>query len=134
MKSQIKERRNECCRRERERERILIVDDERGLCALLRKALSVDYEVLVAHSGAKAIEILKKQDPELVIIDNHMPGIDGIETIRRIKETDSRCNFIMMSGLMDIDLFKKAEKLGVRYCFSKPFNLDELKKTIKKIL
>lgn len=99
----------------------------------VKKNLSEDYNVSFAHSGEEAIEASKNLDPALAIVDHHMPGLNGIETIKRITEVDRKCKFILMSGLMDIDLFKSAEKLGVHYCFSKPFNLDEIKNAVKEI-
>lgn len=113
---------------------ILIVDDEKTMCSLFSKMFSKDCEVLSAYSGKEAVGLFRKRKPLLVITDYHMAGIDGIETIKRIKKISSECRFILVFSGIGTRELKKAEKLGVDYIISKPFNLGELKKTIKKAL
>lgn len=113
---------------------ILIVDDEKTMCSLFSKMFSKDYEVLSAYSGEEAVDLFRKRKPLLVITDYHMAGIDGIETIKRIKKINSGCRFILVFSGIERHELKQAEKLGVDYIISKPFNLNELKKTIKEVL
>lgn len=113
----------------------MIVEDEKDIRFLFKKIFSPEYKVLTVHSGEEAIDIFKKQDPEIAIIDYHLPGIDGIETIKRIKRINNKCEFIIISSPVTIhEIRSRGEMLGVKHCFSKPFKLDKIKKAIKEVL
>lgn len=119
----------------KEMRKILIVDDEKEYLKVFGMIFHNDgYRVLTASSGEKAIEKYKSYNPELVIIDHHMPGLNGLETIERIKKVNYKCTFIMISGLLDINLINRAKQLGVRHCYSKPVKLYEIKKIVSEEL
>jgi two-component system KDP operon response regulator KdpE len=66
---------------------ILVVDDDHKILRLLRTTLTPEFQVAQAERGADALEILERQRPDLVVLDIIMPGMDGLEVLKRIRET-----------------------------------------------
>lgn len=113
---------------------ILLVDDEKELLGIFTRIFGNDgYRVLTATSGEEAIEISKKCFPELIIMDYHLPGINGLKTVAKIKAINDNCIFVMVSGVMDADLAKKAKRLGVQYCFSKPLKVETVNELLEEV-
>jgi two-component system, NtrC family, sensor kinase len=100
---------------------LLIIDDEEGIRKLLALSLESDgYEVSTAASGEEGIEIFKSKSPGIVLTDIKMPGIDGIEVLKRIKELSPDTEVIMISGHGDMDLAIEALKLEASDFLNKP--------------
>ena len=78
--------------------RILIVDDDEGTREALEEILEDDYDVVCAEEGQVALEKLNQEDFDLVLLDLIMPGMDGIETLKRIKAYDKQIDVIMVSA------------------------------------
>ena len=107
--------------------KILTVDDEMGIDSFFYEFFSArNYEVLYAESGKEAIEIVKKDKPQIVLLDVKMKGMDGIETLKEIKEIDKDVVVIMVTAIKDEDTVKKAMELGASglcgsgYCGADP--------------
>jgi two-component system response regulator AtoC len=116
-------------------EKILVVDDELFVRELLLEFLSTqDYEVSLADSGEKAVKLLQTQPVDLILLDLKMPGIDGIETLRQMKEIDPNALAIIMTGYPTIESSIDALRHGAYDYVIKPFKLNELKSTIEKAL
>lgn len=114
---------------------ILIVDDERVLRNLFNKALTEEgYNVLVAENGEKAIDVVKKDEPDLVLLDIRMPGMGGMDVLRRLKAIRSGLPVVILTGYGTIDSARVAMMLGAHDYVTKPFNLDYLKAVIKDAL
>lgn len=115
---------------------ILIVDDDKSICMLIKSILSVEknYEVTTTSSGEACLKYIREQMPDLVLLDIQMPGIDGIETLKRIKEYDSRIPVVMMSAHGTIEKAVKSMKLGAYDFISKPLERDRLLITAKNAL
>lgn len=110
---------------------ILTVDDEIGIDSFFYEFFTArDYEVLNAASGKEAIEIVKNKRPRIVLLDIQMRGMDGIETLRRIKEIDKGIVVIMVSGVKDEDIINKALGLGADDYITKPLSLEYLEKVV----
>lgn len=106
---------------------ILLVDDEADLREVLDISLSdTGYEVLTAENGAQALNILKENDIPVVITDIKMPGIDGIELLRKIKNKNPETEVIMLTGHGDLDLAIKSLKHKATDFITKPINDDAL--------
>jgi PAS domain S-box-containing protein len=106
---------------------ILLVDDEADLRQVLDISLSDSgYEVLTAENGAQALNILKENDIPVVITDIKMPGIDGIELLRKIKNKNPETEVIMLTGHGDLDLAIKSLKHEAIDFITKPINDDAL--------
>jgi len=109
---------------------VLIVDDEEVIRDFFARTLT-EYRVLTAASGEEALSIIKKDRPDLVLLDIKMPGIDGIETLRRIKEFDASIAVIMLSAYGTLQANMEAARLGAYSSIAKPFDLKEMKSVIK---
>ncbi len=115
--------------------RILIIDDEAGVRKILSKVLKKEgYKVLTAASGEKAIKIVKNKKVDLTLVDLKMPGIDGVETIRRIRKSDSSVINVIITGYGEMKSVKEATDLGVFDYITKPFDLKYIKALIKHLL
>lgn len=112
--------------------KILVVDDEQGILDFFKKALGKEgYEVITCLNGIEALEKVRKEKPDLVILDVKMPGIDGIETLKRIKWLNKKAIVIMLTAYGTLDSAKEALKLGAQDYITKPFKLDYVKEVIK---
>ena len=112
---------------------VLIVDDEEIIRDFFKRTLS-EYRVLTAASGEEALYIVKKDRPDLVLLDLKMPGIDGIETLRRIKNIDPSIAVIILSAHGTLKTSLEAARLGAYDSIAKPFDLEEMKLVIKEAL
>ncbi len=114
---------------------ILIVDDEILTLNNLKKSLEKeDYEVLLADSGEAALEMVGRYKPQLILLDLMLPGISGIEVLRRVKEIDRETIIIMMSAYEILEKAVESMKLGAYDYLLKPFRVSDLKHTIRRAL
>lgn len=114
---------------------ILIVDDEPGILSTLSGVLSDEgHSVMTAGDGESALKKIKEGLPSLVLLDIWMPGIDGIETLTRIKAAFPELVVIMMSGHGSIETAVKATKLGAYDYIEKPVSLEKVTLLIRHAL
>jgi len=114
---------------------ILIIDDEIIIRKLFTRLLTREkYKVLTAVDGKKGIEIVKKEKLDLVILDLKMPGIDGIEVLKRIKEINKNIRVIIITAFGTIKSASDALNLGADDFISKPFDIAKIRMTIKNVL
>jgi len=112
---------------------ILVVDDEKDICEVLDISLSdIGYKVYTAENGEKALRIFREVNPPIVLTDIRMPGIDGIELLRRIKQKNRDTEVIMITGHGDMDLAIKSLKLEATDFVTKPINDDVLEIALKR--
>jgi excisionase family DNA binding protein len=109
---------------------VLVVDDEEVIRDFFIRTLT-EYRVLAASSGEDALSMIKKDKPDLVLLDIKMPGIDGIETLRKIKEIDRNIVVIMLSAFATLENNITAARLGAYTSIAKPFDLEEMQSVIK---
>ncbi len=112
-----------------ERETILVVDDEPEICDLVGEFLARrGYRVKTASGGEKALAAIKAETPDLVLLDIYMPGMNGVEVVRRLKSNGllSKLGVIMLTASQEEPLLQEALNLGAFDVLSKPVNLDEL--------
>lgn len=111
--------------------KILTVDDQMGIDSFFYEFFTArNYEVFNALSGKEAIKIVEKEKPRIVLLDINMRGMDGIETLKRIKEIDKDVSVIMVTGVKDEDTEKKAKELGADDYITKPLSLEYLDKVV----
>lgn len=111
--------------------KILTVDDEMGVDSFFYEFFTRrNFEVLSALSGREAIELVKEESPRLVLLDVRMRGMDGLETLKKIKQIDKDVKVIMVSGVDDDETIKRAKKLGADDYVVKPFSLEYLEKVV----
>jgi two-component system NtrC family response regulator len=103
--------------------RIMVVDDEEGMCDFLRYLLEGEgYEVDHANNGADALVKLRANGTDLVLADIKMPGMDGLEMLRQIKEVDPNIVVIVMTGYSSLETAIKAIKYNAHNYLTKPFD------------
>jgi two-component system response regulator (stage 0 sporulation protein F) len=114
---------------------ILIVDDEKDLCTILSDSLSQDhYRVVTAFNGKEALQLAKKEKPDLILLDIKMPGMDGIEVLRKIKKMKKEIVVIMFTAYGTLETARKAMKLSAYDYVTKPVDLFLLKSLVKEVL
>lgn len=116
-------------------DRVLVVDDSKAIRDLLYGFLITEgYEVDLASSGKEALELARNNNPQVVLLDVRMPGIDGLETCRRLRaEKKTRYIPVIMItgyGANNID----ADDVGADDFMDKPFNLSELRMRLKSAI
>lgn len=110
---------------------ILTVDDEMGIDSFFYEFFTLrQYEVLNASNGREAVEIVKRRHPRIILLDIQMRGIDGIETLKRIREIDRNAKIIMVTGVKDADIAAKAIEFGADDYITKPLSLEYLEKVV----
>lgn len=115
--------------------KILIIDDEQIIRERMSKLLQLDdYETVTAGDGLTGLEMLEQEKPEVALVDIKMPGMDGIEVLRRAKEQALETEFIMITGHGGIETAIEALKIGAFGYIQKPVEYDELEIEIKRAL
>jgi two-component system response regulator AtoC len=113
--------------------KILVVDDEPILRDSLEVALKTSgYEVLTARTGEEGLGRFKKENPDLILLDHWLPGINGDEVLRRIKDEDPEIPIIIMTAQGSIEMAVNLMKMGAFDFLVKPFELDQMEDLIKK--
>ncbi|MFN3740452.1 MAG: sigma-54-dependent transcriptional regulator, partial [Thermodesulfovibrionales bacterium] len=114
---------------------ILVIDDEEGIRDSLKGILEDEgYEVLTAPSAEEGMKIFEEQSPDLVLLDIWLPGIDGIEALKSMRDRRPSIPVIMISGHGTIELAVKASKLGAYDFLEKPLSLERVLITVKRAL
>ena len=109
---------------------ILVIDDEMGPRESLRMLLKPDYSVHTADCVEAGLKFLKEKQPDTIVMDIRMPGMTGIEGLRRIREIDPHLSVIMLTGFGALDTAKEALRLGANDYISKPFDAGEMRAVI----
>ena len=101
----------------------------------VRRILEVHgYEVQEASNGDAALALIERDPPALVLCDVTMPGMDGTEVVRAIRERGSRVPIVLFSGYADFPLEQRLEPDAYEAFLAKPFTIEGLMNTIKKVL
>lgn len=113
---------------ELDKKKVLIVDDQNGIRVLLMEVFSSEgYNTFQASNGKLALEIVKNDAPDLVLLDMKIPGMDGLEILKHVKAIDRNIKVIMMTAYGELDMIKEATDLGALMHFTKPFDIDEMR-------
>ncbi len=113
--------------------KILIVDDELPVRESLKAILGKDYELLIASSGEEALHLMR-EEPAIVLLDILMPDMDGFEVLGRIKRHSPDTVIIMITAVNVVKSAVKAMKLGVYNYITKPFEIEEIRSIVRKVL
>ena len=116
-----------------DKNKILVVDDDSSIINFLKEVLELDYELKTAASGEEALRLIESFKPEIVLLDVMMPGIDGYETCRRIKENEqsTHVKILFLSAKVTLEERLKGYKVGGDDYVTKPFETEELLAKIK---
>ena len=116
-------------------QRILIVDDEADTCANLSDILTdLGYQVDTANDGFAALELVKKNDYDIALLDLRMPGMDGVELYRRIREVSAGTVAIVVTAYASSDTAKSARAAGAWQILPKPVNIGSLLNLVSEAL
>jgi len=116
--------------------RILAVDDNIINLATIEQELKSKYEVITVNSGARAVRFLSREQPDLVLLDIQMAVMDGLETLRKIRnlKNGSSIPVIMLTSKKDKDTVIEGSKLGIMDYVIKPFDSQDLHNRIERAL
>lgn len=107
--------------------KILVVDDEVKECELLRRFFEKKgYTVITSNNGMDAIEKVQNESPDIMLLDIKMPGMDGVEVLKCVREFNKKIGILMVTAVMDEDIAKSAMKLGADEYITKPIDLEHL--------
>lgn len=115
--------------------KILVVDDDVHVRMMLEAILeSEGYSVVLAQSGPEALAMMKEEQPSLVLLDYMMPGMNGLDVLREIKKTHGQTKVIIVTGHGNEKLSIEMLKSGAADYIQKPFAMDQLLSSIKRVL
>lgn len=111
--------------------KILVVDDEVKACELLKRFLEAKgYEVIMSHSGEDAIEKVKSEKPDAMLLDIRMPGMEGTEVLKRVREFNKDIGIIMVTAVKEEETGKEALRSGADEYITKPIDFEYLETSI----
>ena len=114
--------------------RILVADDDRALAETLRRGLEENgHQVILAFDGTDALEIVQVQDFELLILDVMMPGIDGLNVVRRVRDTRNQTPIIMLTARDGMEDMARSLDQGADDYITKPFSFRVLLARIRAV-
>ncbi|MGH8095303.1 MAG: hybrid sensor histidine kinase/response regulator [Chthoniobacterales bacterium] len=112
--------------------KVLVIDDEMGPRESLRMLLKPSYQVHTADSVERGLQLLSEKKPDAIVMDIRMPGMTGIEGLRRIRQIDPHLSVIMLTGFGALETAKEALRLGANDYISKPFDAREMREVISR--
>jgi DNA-binding NtrC family response regulator len=116
------------------KELILIVDDKEADLITMKAVLEEGgFRTITANDGREAVSLVSKGRFDVIFLDIKMPGMDGVQTLKRIKEIDPKIPVVMMTGYSVEHLVRESLRCGAKMCIYKPFEATEIFKAIKKV-
>ena len=113
--------------------KLLVVDDEGEICDFLKSFFEErNYNVATANSGEQALDRVKHDKPQVVLLDIKMPGMDGIQTLREIKNKFPKTKVIMVTAIETRDKIEECLRLGADNYITKPLSLEYLENDVKE--
>ncbi len=115
--------------------KFLIVDDEPAVVDQVKELFEMrNYAVVTATSGEKALELVKKENPNIIILDICMPGVSGIDVLKEVKKSFPKTRVIMLTGIEDEATKDMAMELGASGYLTKPYSYVELIDMSRKLI
>ncbi|GAK07009.1 MULTISPECIES: response regulator [Geomicrobium] len=116
-------------------QRVLIVDDEAGIRKLIEAVLMEEgYYVHLASNGYQALEAMEKMTFELVMLDVKLPGLSGIDVLKKIRKQGSDVRVIMMTAYEELNFDKELHEQGVTASIAKPFDITVIRQLVEKAM
>jgi DNA-binding NtrC family response regulator len=114
--------------------KVLVIDDENLICWSLKQRLdNKGYQVLIAETGEKGLQLFEQHYPDIVFIDHKLPGIQGLEVLQKINALNEESVLVFMTAYGTIEMAVKAIKLGAFEYINKPFSFDEIEVVLDQI-
>ncbi|TLS51523.1 response regulator transcription factor [Paenibacillus antri] len=117
------------------RETVLVIDDDEKITSMLRRGLAFEgYGVRTARNGAEGLEAIRQEEPDVIVLDIMMPGVDGWEVCRRLREAGSRVPVLMLTAKDEVSDRVRGLDAGADDYLVKPFALEELLARVRALL
>ena len=116
------------------RKRVLLIDDDPRVRASLKMVLEPVYDILQASDGHEGLDVFRKDEPDLILLDVILPGTDGLAVLQTLRTESKVIPVIMLTGTKSVKTAVDAMKLGAADYLSKPFDVDELRIVIDRVL
>ena len=113
---------------------VLVVDDDEGMRDTLTAILKGEYRVTTAVTGEEALAILRREDVDLILLDVRLPGINGFEVLKIVKENYNLTEVIMISAITEVETAVQAMKTGAYHYITKEFDYDQLRSLVRNAL
>jgi two-component system response regulator (stage 0 sporulation protein F) len=113
---------------------IVVVDDDLGILESFDAMLGDDYSLVTLDNGFEAIEYVKSHTPRLIFLDIKMPGMNGIEILRKLRRDNIDAAVVIVTATTHTDYEEEAEELGVTAYLHKPFEIDDVEDIAKRVL
>ena len=118
----------------RNRLKTLVVDDEQNIREILQEFLiSEGYETRTAGSGSEALRLIGEFKPHIMFLDIRMPDMDGLQSLRRIREIDQNVEVIMISGFATIEIARRSLEIGAADYIGKPMDFSHVREVVRYI-
>ena len=115
--------------------KVLVIDDEQGIRNLLDTLLSrKGYDVVLADGGRKGLELIRRERPDVVVLDLKMPEMDGVAVLQQIRRLNSNQPVIILTGAATPEREQQVRALGVTEFVEKEFSLHRLGDALKRLL
>ena len=115
--------------------KILVIDDEQGIRELLDALLRrKGYDVVLAESGRKGLELFRRERPDVIVLDLKMPEMDGLTVLRQIRSLNRSQPVIVLTGSRTVEMEQQVRALGVTEYIAKGFSLHLLGDALKRLL
>ncbi len=116
------------------RDRIVVVDDDQGILDSFDVMLGDDYPVDMVRDARQAMEVLLSSNPRLVFLDIKMPGINGIELLKQLRESGAEAEVVIVTALPQNHYEDVAHQYGVYRYLKKPLDVDEIEEITRRVL
>lgn len=117
-----------------EKTKLLIIDDDPKVSWILREGLDDDFEIITASDGIEGIQVASKEKPPLILLDIKMPGMNGVDVLKKLKKSDLPSDVIMLSGQGETQVIVDCIKLGAAEFINKPFDVKEVGLHLQAVL
>ena len=115
--------------------KIIVIDDEKGMCDLMQILFEPDGHTIISETDSlKAVDVIKKEKPDCILLDVKMPNYDGIEVLSKIREFDKDVAVIMITAHSSLESALKAKGLKAQEYLRKPLKMDFVKKLVTRYL
>lgn len=118
----------------RNKEPIFIVDDDQGILDSFEAMLGDEYHLVMVDNGTEALELIIEQSPRLLFLDLKIPGYNGLEVLKRMREIGIATNVVVVTALAQDHYQEAAEKYGVYRYLHKPLDVEEVEEITRRVL
>ncbi len=116
------------------KESIFVVDDDQGILDSFEVMLGDEYDLVMIDNGTEALELIKEQNPRLMFLDIKIPGHNGLEVLKTIREKGISTSVVVVTALAQNHYQETAEKYGVYRYLHKPLDVDEVEEIARRVI